>query len=725
MRFYVPEWDDAVDARYDFVHDELSTLHKSERDRAFIWDVFDEETTPIDGVLISREQVENSTKKFERLTTHGVYDDPELSIPDRLPTISDCGAWGYKSLPFPPYGNEDMLEFYEQLDVTVGVTIDHLVLGSGKEKGRLYLDERAFGGGVDADALPSALTDQVDVMIEEWPSTWPPYVEEYAPGLTDVDSVEPFVEADFDGSVAELLRRLDDDPRAVYRENDKEFRYNLTLENAREMWDLYEQDDWSFRLMAAFQGWDPTSYGKALQRILEFGYQYVGIGGVAGSQLEQVEEIVREASAVIDEFEQARNTRIDTHVFGFAKSDGFETIGRGGMSSFDSASMLRSAWTGGNNYRLGTDQFDAIRVRYSAPGDDLAVATEKSLRAQEALHALRAFDRGESIAEAIDRWHAEAAAALDAFETYLREHRHDDRYDASRLRDLTAKFRDHFEYGRHIQSAFSDDFRRLIVKLLREDDPENPIPFGEYVDLLETVRTVFERYPRMSESVATLEEDAGEVATFEQVWAVVEEYATSEHIDDGDNLEGYRETLRARPWDRCDCPICEEYGVEVATFRGNNRNRRRGFHNTHQFYRQFTRELPRILVTTKAENAIFNADDVESFLTQNRPDFWTETRDLPVVEIGTVDANGVHEWWEDSPTSVSLSPDGIEAVLEDAARTYDTVVHYEPDPAGIDVPEAVTTTSSPEEAREQVLSRLGYEEPFLPERGVQIGLGDF
>jgi len=51
-----------------------------------------------------------------------------------LPTISDCGAWGYKSLPFPPYGNEDMLDFYETLDVTVGVTIDHPVLGSERTR---------------------------------------------------------------------------------------------------------------------------------------------------------------------------------------------------------------------------------------------------------------------------------------------------------------------------------------------------------------------------------------------------------------------------------------------------------------------------------------------------------------------------------------------------------------------------------------------------------------
>ncbi|MEA5409614.1 hypothetical protein VB773_19895 [Haloarculaceae archaeon H-GB2-1] len=183
MRFYVPEWDDAVDAHYDFEHDELSTLDRQERDLDYIWDIFEPKTTPIDGVLISREQVEETDRKAERLADHGIYDDPVLSVPNWLPTISDCGAWGYKSLPFPPYGNEEMLSFYETLEVTVGVTIDHLVLGSGKEEGRLYLDERAFGAELKKGDIPDAITDVVDVMADEWPTEWPSYVDEYEPTI--------------------------------------------------------------------------------------------------------------------------------------------------------------------------------------------------------------------------------------------------------------------------------------------------------------------------------------------------------------------------------------------------------------------------------------------------------------------------------------------------------------------------------------------------------------
>jgi hypothetical protein len=43
--------------------------------------------------------------------------------------------------------------------------------------------------------------------------------------------------------------------------------------------------------------------------------------------------------------------------------------------------------------------------------------------------------------------------------------------------------------------------------------------------------------------------------------------------------EDYRRTLEERPWVRCPCAVCKTWGVEVAIFRGAQRNKRRGFHN--------------------------------------------------------------------------------------------------------------------------------------------------
>ncbi|MEM7066766.1 MAG: tRNA-guanine transglycosylase DpdA [Cyanobacteria bacterium P01_B01_bin.77] len=49
----------------------------------------------------------------------------------------------------------------------------------------------------------------------------------------------------------------------------------------------------------------------------------------------------------------------------------------------------------------------------------------------------------------------------------------------------------------------------------------------------------------------------------------------------------YRELLEEQPWKLCDCPLCQDLSIEVVIFRNNNRNRRRGFHNTYVFYKRF------------------------------------------------------------------------------------------------------------------------------------------
>src|SRR5262249_604671 len=59
-----------------------------------------------------------------------------------------------------------------------------------------------------------------------------------------------------------------------------------------------------------------------------------------------------------------------------------------------------------------------------------------------------------------------------------------------------------------------------------------------------------------------------------------DQYVTSDRIDMTDL---YRRTLTDRPWESCDCSLCHIAGIEIIIFRGNNRNRRRGFHNTYVF----------------------------------------------------------------------------------------------------------------------------------------------
>ena len=54
-------------------------------------------------------------------------------------------------------------------------------------------------------------------------------------------------------------------------------------------------------------------------------------------------------------------------------------------------------------------------------------------------------------------------------------------------------------------------------------------------------------------------------------------------------LPYYYALLKDRPWKKCFCPICKTIGINVVIFRGNDRNRRRGFHNVWVFRNIFER----------------------------------------------------------------------------------------------------------------------------------------
>jgi len=48
--------------------------------------------------------------------------------------------------------------------------------------------------------------------------------------------------------------------------------------------------------------------------------------------------------------------------------------------------------------------------------------------------------------------------------------------------------------------------------------------------------------------------------------------------------ETYERTLKDRPWRSCECPFCKRLGIHILVFRGANRNKRRGAHNTLMLY---------------------------------------------------------------------------------------------------------------------------------------------
>lgn len=55
----------------------------------------------------------------------------------------------------------------------------------------------------------------------------------------------------------------------------------------------------------------------------------------------------------------------------------------------------------------------------------------------------------------------------------------------------------------------------------------------------------------------------------------------------------YARTLSDRPWEECGCSICESAGIDVLIFRGSNRNKRRGAHNTAMLFQSVCKHKER------------------------------------------------------------------------------------------------------------------------------------
>jgi hypothetical protein len=82
--------------------------------------------------------------------------------------------------------------------------------------------------------------------------------------------------------------------------------------------------------------------------------------------------------------------------------------------------------------------------------------------------------------------------------------------------------------------------------------------------------------------------DAGGCGLDEPLEALV---TYADFLGERDLTEPYRETLEARPWDDCQCEVCQSVGIDVVIFRGTERNKRRGFHNLYVFNHQLHKEL--------------------------------------------------------------------------------------------------------------------------------------
>ncbi len=93
---------------------------------------------------------------------------------------------------------------------------------------------------------------------------------------------------------------------------------------------------------------------------------------------------------------------------------------------------------------------------------------------------------------------------------------------------------------------------------------------------------------RALSAVRSYDQGAG---TLTAALKALREYERIFDLKECDRTEEYRAVLEVRPWQRCPCAVCRRWGVEVAIFRGTERNKRRGFHNLWVFSQMMQEQI--------------------------------------------------------------------------------------------------------------------------------------
>lgn len=317
------------------------------------------------------------------------------------------------------------------------------------------------------------------------------YIDQDRPPYSPVELVSFYNKHGFDWGVAPdhlivesiVLSSTNGKPeRYELSMQEKRSRQEVTLELAEAF--LCESEKLgNFAPFGVVQGWDQGNYLECFEQLLAMGYENLALGGLVRRPTGEIRSLLAKlAPKAVEARREGKLRRL--HVFGLSRLSLFADMKRASVTSFDSASWHRNAWTSSNQNYFGADGrwYTAIRIpagntpraRQSAAtfGVD---ASELQYLEKQALWALHAYARREASLE-------------------------------SAVHNITA-------------------YDSLFIR-------------------------------------------NGKTGS--------------------NHAAAYRETLLARPWEHCECKVCKALGVEVIIFRGSNRNLRRGFHNTWQFYRTVT-----------------------------------------------------------------------------------------------------------------------------------------
>jgi len=141
LTYIMPDWDDYLDADFDFINDKFSTENRKDRNEVYLYELMGDKA-PFDGVLVSLAQI---VKKKGALRSYNLNGNKAkmirelMRIPPGLKIFGDCGAFSYKDEEKPSFTPEEAARLYHELGFDVGASVDHMVIAEkviSNEKGK-------------------------------------------------------------------------------------------------------------------------------------------------------------------------------------------------------------------------------------------------------------------------------------------------------------------------------------------------------------------------------------------------------------------------------------------------------------------------------------------------------------------------------------------------------------------------------------------------------------
>ncbi|MGQ4810282.1 hypothetical protein NKDENANG_03737 [Candidatus Entotheonellaceae bacterium PAL068K] len=178
-----------------------------------------------------------------------------------------------------------------------------------------------------------------------------------------------------------------------------------------------------FTPLGVAQGWSPTSYAQAVEKLQKMGYRRVALGGMVALPTDAILHCLEETQAI-------RRSGVALHLLGVTRCEHIGAFQKYGVTSFDSTSPLRQAWMDAkHNYYTMERTYLALRVPQSEGNPQLQARIRSGELHQETVRRLE--DRCLQVLIQYDQGKVSVETALEHVLAYERIHH--PKEDRSRL----------------------------------------------------------------------------------------------------------------------------------------------------------------------------------------------------------------------------------------------------------------------------------------------------